>query len=208
MIGQLAANYPDSAYNQVARGIFNFGGGGVNGWRSICGVPNGGSAMLKMIGAPTKVMDEFMAWYERTPFPTNATFVDWNAGGWTVSTAPKSGAPQAVPKSLLCHASHGRWLEAAGGVEGAWVMSEFAGNVGTAGADRCSKLVYDNVYKLCELINDWMATPSVLPSGALDPSVGGCLTNGCHGSTYDPLDPENCAPEVNGKTKCDESCHQ
>lgn len=143
MIGQLAANYPATLFNQIPRGMFNYGGGGVNAWRNICGGPNGGSALLALINAPTAVKDEYNAWYERTLFPSNAAFDVWNAGGWTVNTAPKTGAPQAVPKSLLCHASHGRWLAAAGGEEGAWVQTQFAGNVGNAGADRCSKLVYD-----------------------------------------------------------------
>ena len=205
MIGQLAANYPGSVYDQMVRGSFNYGAGGVAAWRSLCGVPNGGMAMLTQIGAPAKVKDEYFAWYERTPFPTNAAYEDWAAGGWTVTTAPKDNAPSAVPKSLLCHASHGRWLEAAGGPEGAWVTTQFAGNVVTAGADRCSKLVYNCVYKLCELINAWMAATPVLPTAALDPSVAACMT--CHAGGYDAAT-DQCVPEVTGKMKCDESCHQ
>ncbi|MDO8847855.1 MAG: hypothetical protein Q7W51_05665 [Coriobacteriia bacterium] len=207
MIGQIAANYPSSLFNQVPRGLFNYGAGGVNAWRNICGGPNGGSALLAQLGAPTSVKDEFNAWYERTLFPSNAAFVDWNAGGWTVTTAPRTGAPQAEPQSLLCHASHGRWLDAAGGEEGGWVASfpgaDAAAKVGAAGADRCSKLVYDCVYKLCELINNWKA--GTMPTGALDPSVAACF--GCHGSV-DPLDPENCAPEVAGKMRCTDTCHK
>jgi hypothetical protein len=156
--------------------------------------------------------------------PSDAAYDDYASGTWTPGgTAtggwgsasnqlpiPRADTPQAIPKTLLCHASHGRWLEAAGGAEGAWVASfpgaDQAAKVGAAGGDRCSKLVYDCVFKLATLINDWKA--GTLPSGALDPSVATCLTAGCHGSQYDPLDPENCAPEVAGKMKCNESCHQ
>lgn len=204
MIGQLAANYPSSLFNQIPKGSFNFGAGGVNAWRSICGAPNGGSALLAQLGAPTSVKDEYNAWYERNTFPSNAAYVDYNAGGWTVSTAPRTGAPAAVPKSLLCHASHGRWLAAAGGAKGAWVQSfpgaDDAAKTTAAGADRCSKLVYDCVYKLCELINAWKA--GALPSGALDPSAttAGCMAAGCHTTS-------SAAIEVNGKMKCTESCH-
>lgn len=207
MIGQIAANFPSSLFNQIPRGLFNYGAGGVNAWRNICGGPNGGSALLAQLGAPTSVKDEFNAWYERTLIPSNAAYVDWNAGGWTVNTTPKNNAPQAVPESLLCHASHGRWLAAAGGEEGAWV-SQFTGadqtaKITAAGADRCSKLVYDCVYKLCQLINDWKA--GTTPTGTLDPSVAACFQ--CHGAV-DPLDTENCAPEISGKMKCTDTCHQ
>lgn len=207
MIGQIAANFPSSLYNQIPKGMFNYGAGGVNAWRNICGGPNGGSALLTLLGAPTSVKDEFNAWYERTYFPSNAAYDDWAAGGWTVNTAPKNNAPKAIPQSLLCHASHGRWLDAAGGEEGAWVATftgaDTAAKITAAGADRCSKLVYDCVYKLCQLINDWKA--GTTPTGALDASVAQCFQ--CHGS-FDPLDTENCAPEVAGKMKCTDTCHQ
>ncbi len=215
MIGQLAANYPSTLYNQIPRGIFNYGGGGVNAWRSICGGPNAGSALLAAVGAPTSVKDAYMAWYEGFAFPSNAAYTAYAAGGWTLTgkQIPKNNAPQAVPKSLLCHSSHGRWTEAAGGSEGAWVQTQFAGSLGDAGSDRCGKLVFDCVTKLAELINAWKATPADWPSttipGTLDPSVATCLTGGCHGGAgaYDP-EIIDCAPEVAGKMKCDESCHQ
>jgi hypothetical protein len=210
VIGQIADNFPSSSYAAIPKSLFNYGGGGVNAWRNLCGVPNGGAAMLKIVTGNGNVIDEYMAWYERTAFPTNAAYEDWAGGGWTISDAskqPKDSAPQAVAKSLLCHSSHGRWLEAAGGAEGAWVTAEFAGNAGAAGSDRCAKLVYDCVYKLVELVNDFMA--GTIPTPVLDPSVDACLTSGCHGGAggYDQaiLD---CAPHVAGKMKCDESCHQ
>lgn len=210
MIGQLAENYPDSAYNQIPKGLFNFGGGGVNAWRNICGVPNGGAAMLKIVTGDSNVIDQYMRWYEKTAFPTNAAYEDYADGGWTLPAAavPKNNAPKAVPNTLLCHASHGRWLQAAGGPKGAWVTKQFGGNVSLAGSDRCAKLVYDCVYKMVELINEFMSGATIAPP-ALDPSVNTCLTSGCHGGAggYDQeiLD---CAPHVQGKMKCDESCHQ
>ena len=217
MIGQLAANFPGSLWDLVPKGSFNYGGGGVNAWRSICGGPNGGSALLAQLGAPTSVKDEYNAWYERNAFPSNAAYEDYASGTWTpggLATAgwgtasnqlipPRDNAPTSKPKSLLCHASHARWITAAGGENGAWITSAPAANGGpaAAGADRCSKLVYDCVYKLCTLINDWKA--GTLPSGALDPSAQatGCMNPSCHAGTA-------AAVEVAGKTKCTESCHK
>jgi hypothetical protein len=200
VIGQLAANFPASVYNQIPKGTFNYGAGGVNAWRSICGGPNGGSALLAQLGAPTAVKDEFNAWYERNMFPSNAAYDDYASGTWTLTvTAPLSGAPQAKPGGLLCHQSHGKWLKAAGGEDGAWVK-KFASTT-AAGGDRCSKLVYDCVYKLCTLINDWKA--GTLPTGALDPSAttAGCMVAGCHVAP-------DAAVEVAGKMKCTDSCHK
>lgn len=209
MLGQLADSFTGSLYNQIPRGLFNFGGGGVNAWRSICGVANGGAAMLKIVTNSGAVIDEYLAWFERTAFPTNAAFEDYDAGGWTLTGAavPKDNAPASVGKGLLCHATHGRWLEAAGGHDGAWVTTQFAGNAGAAGSDRCAKLVYDCVYKMAELINAWAA--GTIPTPVLDPSVDTCLTSGCHGGAgaYDQAI-IGCAPHVAGKMKCDESCHQ
>jgi hypothetical protein len=228
VIGQLALNFPTTVYNDIPKGSFNYGGGGVNAWRSICGSPNGGSALLKQMGAPTAVMDEYMAWYEKTLLPSNAAYEDFAGGTWTPQggvgalswvatsantstqiTQPIANAPMSVAQGLLCHSSHGRWLAAAGGAAGAWVA-----NVGTiqgvtnaaalsaAGSDRCSKLVYDCVFKLATLINAWKA--GTLPAGTLDPSATatGCMNTSCHGATYGDY------PIVAGKMKCTDSCHK
>jgi len=213
VIGQLAADFTGSYYDQIPRGLFNIGGAGLNGWRTTCGVAYAGALVLKLVTNTSNVVDEYLAWFERTPFPSNAAHDDYvaAAGTWTLNVsarpAPADNAPKSVGKGLLCHATHGRWLEAAGGVDGAWVTEVFAGNAGMAGMDRCSKLVYDATYKMAELINDWAA--GTVPTPVLDPSVDTCLTSGCHGGAgaYDQAI-IGCAPEINGKMKCDEACHQ
>ncbi|MHB8051665.1 MAG: hypothetical protein ACYDHQ_10705 [Coriobacteriia bacterium] len=213
MLGQIAENYPDTLFNQIPKGTFNFGGAGINAWRSTCGVPIGVGAVLAQLGAPQNVKDEIFRFYESTPLPTEACREsyekgDWETPGWTF-VVPKKDIPQAVPKGILCHASLGRWVEAAGGPDGAWVMQFGTGTdaVTKAASDRCGKLVYDNVYRLATLINDWKAGTLPAGTGTLDPAVATCLTSGCHGGNYDVM-VENCAPHVNGKMKCDESCHQ
>jgi len=211
VLGQIAENFPGTLFNQVPKGLFNFGGAGINSWRSTCGVPIGTGALLAQLGAPQNVKDELFAWYEKTPLPTEACRTsyekgDWETPGWTF-VVPKKNIPHAVPKTLLCHASLGRWVEAAGGPDGAWVKTFGTGTdaITKAASDRCGKLVYDMVQKLAELINDWKAGVPI--AGTLDPAVATCLTAGCHGGNYDVM-VENCAPHVNGKMKCDESCHQ
>jgi hypothetical protein len=213
VIGQLAENYPNSLYNQILKGLFNFGGAGINGWRSTCGVPLGASAVLRQIGAPQNVQDEACAWYEKTSLPTSGCRDSYNKGDWTTPgwtfVVPRDKTPQAVPKTLLCHASLGRWTEAAGGPDGPWVKSFGTGTDGIAKAasDRCGKLCYDMAFKIATMINDWKAGTLPAGTGTLDPAVTTCITSGCHGGNYDVM-VENFAPHVNGKMKCDESCHQ
>lgn len=220
MIGQLALNFTGSTWDQVPKGSFNFGGGGVNAWGSICGGPNGGSALLAQLGAPTAVKDEFNAWYERNAFPSNDAYMDYASGTWTPGGSatggwgtasnqlaiPSNGAPKSAAKSLLCHASYTKWVKAAGGERGAWIANYPAANGGPTAAtgDRCAKLVYDCVFKLATLINDWKATPSVLPSGAIDVSAttAGCMNASCHGNN------RTSALETRGKMQCTDSCHE
>lgn len=211
MIGQIAENFPSSSYAAIPKGLFNYGAAGVNGWGSLCGVPNAGAALLKIVTNDSNVIDVYLRWYEKTAFPSNAAYEDWADGGWTISDVskqPKDGTPMAVPKSLLCHASIGRWLDAAGGAEGAWVTTKFGGNAENARGSRCAELIYDNMYKCVELINDFMAGGDTIPKAEFDPSVDACLTSGCHGGQVDaPV--ADCAPLIlRGKMKCDESCHQ
>ncbi|MCE5204137.1 MAG: hypothetical protein ABFC80_08900 [Coriobacteriales bacterium] len=227
MISQLAANYPGSVWDQLPKGIFNYGGGGVNAWRSICGGPNAGSALLAQLGAPQNVKDEFNAWYEKTALPSEAAYLDYKSGTWTPQgssgpltwvdsgtaagtiLAPLANTPKAKPGSLLCHASHGKWLTAAGGSTGYWVhkVAEVQGltptaAIGAAGSDRCAKLVYDCVYKVVELINAWKAGTTI--PGTLDPETVGCMSASCHGSAAGI---EGTPWLAGGKSKCS-PCHK
>lgn len=218
MIGQLAGNFSGSVFDQVPKGSFNFGGGGVNGWASICGGPNGGGALLGQLNAPTSVKDEYFRWYETNAFPSNAAYDDFASGTWTPAGTAKSGwgtagtqvqppannAPRSKAKSLLCHASYTKWVKAAGGNTGYWMTNFPAASGGPAAAtsDRCAKLVYDCVYKLATLINDWKA--GTLPAGTIDPSAQatGCMNTSCHSDTA------GSALRSRGKVQCTESCHQ
>jgi hypothetical protein len=218
VIGQLAANFPGSTWDQIPKGCFNYGGGGVNSWGSICGGANAGSALLAQLGAPTVVKDEFLAWYERNAFPNNDAYLDYASGTWTPGGSatggwgiasnqlaiPGNGAPRSKAHSILCHASWTEWFKAAGGETGNWVATTYAGNSSNAASDRCAKLVYDCVFMLANLINDWKATPSVLPTGALDSSAQatGCMNPSCH------VQSPAAAFESRGKTACVDSCHK
>lgn len=199
MVGQFAARYPDT-WGLIPKGLFLYGSGGVAAWSSICGGPNGGAALLTQMGAPTSFKNEYLAWYEKNLFPTNAAYLDYRSGTWVPGGTtggvwggaglpiPLNNAPKARPNSLLCHSSHTLWTD----VAESWIAVYGA----AAGSDRCSKLVYDCVYKLATLINTWKAGGTV--AGTLDPSVAACKTSGCHGTPG--------YPEARGNGKCT-PCH-
>ncbi len=200
MIGQLAAIYPDS-WGLIPKGMFLFGSGGVAGVGSICGGAMGGIAVMTQMGAPASFKNEYLAWYEKTLIPSNAAYLDYRSGTWVPGGTtggvwggaglpiPLNNAPKARPNSNLCHASHTNWRS----VSATWLAVNGSG----ANQDRCSKLVYDCVFKLATLINTWKAGGTV--SGAFDPVVAACKASNCHGAT-------NGHPEASGSMKCT-PCH-
>lgn len=187
IIGELGNRYP-STWGTFPKGVFNYGGGGINSWRSICGCTNAGPAVLKLVLNNGPAIDEFLAWYEKTALPTSATYDDYASSTWTPGgqatgwgtgakplAIPASQSPASKAESVLCHASLTNWRVAGGN----WEATHSG-----AQSDRCGKLVYDCVFKLATMINDYMAGANF--AGALDPSVASCGEGtgaACHGTT-------------------------
>ncbi len=217
ILGAVAAIYP-STFGQVPMGLFNYGGGGVNSWGSICGAPNGGSALLKLLTGNSNAMDDYLQWYQATALPTYAAYLDYKSGTWTPGGSatggwgtasnqlaiPIANTPKSKANSILCHASLQNWRAAGGNYE--------ASVYPNGQSDRCGKLVYDCVYKLATMVNAWMATGAAAFTGVLDPSAAmpgssnysassSCMTSGCHGTNA-----TTGHPYVNAKMKCTE-CH-
>lgn len=206
--GSLAANYPAS-WGAVPKGLFNYGGGGVNAWGSICGGPNGGSAILAQLGAPKAVKDNFMRWYEKTALPTNAAYLDYASGTWTPGgksaglwggatgcPIPYNGLPKSTSESTLCHTSLTKWRTSAD----AFTLSVAVSHQ----SNRCGALVYDSTYYLATLINSWKSGAVI--DGAVAPAAttNGCLNASCHGSV--PTDPLCDAVTAQGIMNC-KPCH-
>ena len=212
MIGQLAANFPTSVFNDMPKGAWTYGGGGMNSSGVVCGNFNAGAALLAQLGAPTNVKNEWQRWFENTYLPTNAAYVDYRSGSWTPGgsatggwgsagtqlLAPLNNCPKVKPLSLGCHSAHTRWKAASS----SWIASKGA----AANSDRCSKTSYDAAYAICNLINAWKSGATI--SGTLDPSTSatGCKTPGCHAPTA--TDPISGTPRTgaSGQMKC-EPCH-
>jgi len=207
IVGALGALYP-TTWGLFPKGVFNYGGGGINSWRSICGCTNAGSAVLKLALNNGPAIDEYLAWYEKTALPTSATYDDYLSGTWTPGGSatgwgtgakplpiPASESPASKAGSVLCHASLTNWRIAGG----AWEQTH-AGSQ----SDRCGKLCYDCVYKLATIVNAYMAGTNFV--GALDASVATCgegTGSACHGTTSGVYG----NPLAQGKMKCT-SCHE
>lgn len=208
VVAQLAANYPDT-WGLVPKGLFNYGGGGVSGYGSICGCPNAGSAILGQIGAPSNVKMRLMRWYEVTVLPTNAARLDYASGTWTPGGTsggvwggssgcpiPANNLPKSKAESVLCHVSLTKWRAAA---------DEFtlAANFDHQ-QNRCAALCYGVAYFMAQLLNDWKAGVTI--DGAVSPaaSATGCKNPSCHGSS--PTDPLCDAVTAQGSMNC-KPCH-
>lgn len=202
VIGELRTRYPDT-WGNIPKGIFNFGGGGVNAWRAMCGTTNGGAAVLKCVTNNGSAIDEYLAWYEKTLLPSNSAYLDYRSGTWTPGGTtggvwggaglpiPLNNAPKSKALSVLCHSSLANWR----GVAGTWEAT-----MPNAQSDRCGKLCYDTVYKVVTIINTFKAGGTF--AGTLDPSVascGGSTGSSCHGV--------NGNPQVQAKMKCN-ACHE
>jgi len=207
VVQQLATNYPDS-WGRVPKGLFNYGGGGVNGWGNICGCPNAGSAILAQIGAPANVKNNFMRWYEKTALPSNAARLDYDSSTWTPGgksagvwggsgcPIPFNSLPRSRAESTLCHTSLTKWRAAA---------DKFTLAVGVDHqSNRCGALVYDAAFYIATLLNEWKAGATI--DGALSPaaSATGCKNALCHGSS--PTVPECEAVTAQGIMNC-KPCH-
>lgn len=212
IVSVLATRFP-STWGLIPMGMFNYGGGGVNGYGNICGTPNGASALLQQINATTAMKMNFMAWYEKTALPSNACYEDFATGTWTpggnatagwgpsLSTpsnqlaTPFNNVPKSVAGGTLCHISLTKWRQAAD----AWLLSM---NADTQ-SDRCGKLCYDSVFYLATLINTWKAGGTIDGSVSADASATGCKNPSCHGG---PVVDANCPVTAQGSMKCS-SCH-
>jgi hypothetical protein len=123
-----------------------YAAGGVTGYGTLCGAPNGAaSAMTYML--PMKAVDEIvprlLRYYETESFPTqesNQYAVD------NEFLPPKYKSAKALPQScsssVLCHVSVGKWCEKSGYASGAKERSE-----------RCARVTGDIAAMAVKLMN-------------------------------------------------------
>jgi hypothetical protein len=166
---------------------FVYGGGGIGGWGTLCGVPNGCCVVLNMLGKTT-LAKHVLGWYSETVFPTSAMCLAYDGRGPV--PIPDDEVLAHIPSgSPLCHVSISKWCDAAGvnlTDKGAYAI--------THKQDRCGKICADMAAMTAELIN---GTSSYLyaPQGETATCIG-CHTGGSPAGT----------PAQNGTMEC-MGCH-
>jgi hypothetical protein len=179
VVDQLAEKYP-TTYGKIIPGLFVFSRGGINSQGGPCGAWLSGAALLHQMGAPSAMQNAFLRWFENASMPSNGAYQDYRAGDWTPPGGwggsgmpiPLNNAPRVKAKTTSCHGGRTKWQVAASGWLAAYGTSAIA--------DRCSKVSYDCVVKLVQMINQWKSGVAVTDPG--DAVVSGCKTSGCHGS--------------------------
>jgi hypothetical protein len=168
-----------------------FGGGGVDGYGSICGAALGSvlilNAVIENATERKKLVATLLRWYEGFAFPAYVptTIAAAESGKTLAFEGDTSGNPAAlavVPGSHLCHASVSGWCHENGDVD-------------ANGADkkaRCARLTADVAGKAAELMNAFLASGAYgsRSAEAAPPLAGNCM--GCHNNgqptpTVDPV---------------------
>lgn len=175
LIEALAADTtnPDAAlWASLPKKMFAFGGGGVNGWGTLCGTCNGSAAIIKMMkkpsgAAPAAIIDVALEYYAKTPLPTNGAEISARKGDWTTLTkAILPNVPTSTANSQLCHASLTEWMMTSGATDGS-----------TEQKDRCAKACYDMAFKTTTMLNAWV-TDGTAPVAGYAAGIAECSP--CH----------------------------
>jgi hypothetical protein len=190
-------------FNQLPLAFGKFGGGGVDGFGSICGAALGSVLVMNMVvesaAERKKLVTELLRWYEGAAFPAYVpTSLAALETGKTLKFAGDGGSlPDAlavVPGSHLCHASVSGWCHANGDVD-------------ANGADkkaRCARLTADVAGKAADLVNAFLASAAYGSRTAAAPAAIAGNCGGCHDNSKTPAKVD---PVVATGMECG-TCHE
>jgi hypothetical protein len=175
---------------------YKYGGGGVNSWGSLCGVPNGCIAVLNLMGIYASFTDQIMYYACQTEFPITGLHDLWVAdggSGWSKEPVPDGEVlAYTTADSPLCHVSVSKWAYAAG------VSMTEPTSYGTAHkTDRCAKVAAGIAAFTAGLLNEYIASNPIPQDYTMPDATATCY--GCHYT--------GSVPAQQGKMDC-ETCHE
>ena len=162
-----------SDWDKVCYDMYLYGGGGISGCASLCGIANACPALCNLIGLHGALGAQALLQYSSNEWPSTATLPDiyWDddptygpssSGYGSIWSAAKTPIPRdevlanVIPYSPLCHISISKWCYAAGV------------NLGTPNAysfthknDRCGKIASEMAGRTAEMINLYALNGSI-----------------------------------------------
>jgi hypothetical protein len=180
--------------------LYNYGGGGIGGWGSLCGTLNGACAVLNLMNIHGKCSSELMGWYQTASIPSDrwATPYTTEAPWKIVTSLDHENYTPTVANSQDCHVSISKFCA----VNGIALGANPAGLPYTDPnkGDRCGKLCGDVAARAAELINEVILYGSVTPQYELPATVAACLH--CHNDSTSDVNRK----DISGKLDCT-ICH-
>ena len=147
-----------SPYKNFPFLMMKYGGGGINGWATICGAVNGASAAIQLLSPePEPLINALFEWYEHEPLPNVIP---------QKSKHPEFKEIRSVAGSPLCHQSIAHWTKASGNP--AYCPER---------SDRCGCLTASVARHVVLMLND-QAAQRPLKAVVLPKETQGCMS--CH----------------------------
>jgi hypothetical protein len=186
--------------------MYLYGGGGIGGWASLCGIPNGCVALLNLIGLHGALGADVMGHYSISEWPTSQLpdlyddpyYGTGGTGGYTWVKHPipdDEVLAHVIPYSPLCHISISKWCYAAG-----VSLTDMGPYAYQHKNDRCGKLCADMAAYTAELINAYATTSASADPYSLPAETAACGVCHTSGNTVH-------GPATTGKMDCAE-CHK
>jgi hypothetical protein len=177
-------------WDKICYDMYMYGGGGISGCASLCGIANGCPALCNLIGLHGALGADVLLNYSSSEWPSTAKLPDiyWDddptygpssSGYSSYWAAAKTPIPRdevlanVIPYSPLCHISISKWCYAAGINLGKPNAYGF-----THKNDRCGKIATEMAGYTAERINEWALSGSLAAAHEMRPDTAECIT--CH----------------------------